>query len=96
MSILLLAYFLKEFDLVRIIYNQMVGSHSSEIKEMWLPSLSALDTDDAKLFLSPYEIEAVASDELLASLNEYQLCAALNYCHYHNQVCHIYLGGLRV
>jgi len=74
----------EQFDLVRIIYNQMVGPATSEIKELWLPSLTALESEDATAFLAPYELEAVASDELLASLNEYQLCAALNYCHYHN------------
>jgi len=74
----------EQFDLVRIVFNKMSGPVSSEIREVWLPSLSALDSEEAKAFLAPYEIEAVAIDELLASLNEYQLCAALNYCHYHN------------
>jgi len=62
----------------------MVGPGSSEIKEVWLPSMSALESENAKEFLSPYEIEAVATDELLLSLNEFQIGAALNYCHYHN------------
>jgi len=74
----------EEFDLVRFIYNEMTGPASSEIKEIWLPSLSALETEEAKAFLAPYEIEAAAGDELLVNLNEYQLCAALNYCHYQN------------
>lgn len=74
-----------QFDLIRIIYNKMHGSHSSEIEQMWLPSLTSLSGDDAASFLAPYEIEAVASDELMESLNEFQICAALNYCHYHNQ-----------
>jgi len=74
----------EQFDLVRIIFNQMEGPVTSEMKELWLPSLSTLESDDSKAFLAPYEIEAVQVDELLASLNEYQLCAALNYCHYHN------------
>eukprot|EP01127_Copromyxa_protea_P009278 TRINITY_DN216_c0_g1_i1.p1 TRINITY_DN216_c0_g1~~TRINITY_DN216_c0_g1_i1.p1 ORF type:complete len:317 (+),score=96.46 TRINITY_DN216_c0_g1_i1:34-984(+) len=80
----------QEFDLIRIIYNKMVGSHSSEIKELWLPSLTTLNNDDAAAFLAPYEIEAVASDELLESLNEYQICAALNYCHFNNQAVELF------
>lgn len=74
----------EEFDLVRIIFNKMTGPVTSEIKEIWLPSLSALEGDEAKTFLAPYEVEAVASDELMSSLTEYQLCAALNYCHFQN------------
>jgi len=74
----------EHFDLVRIIYNKMIGAGSYEIKEIWLPSLSTLESENAKEFLSPYEIEAVATDELLLSLNEYQITAALNYCHFHN------------
>jgi len=74
----------EQFNLVRIIYNQMVGPATSEIKEIWLPSISALESEAAKTFLAKYEIESVASDELLTSLAEYQLCAALNYCHFHN------------
>jgi ATP synthase F1 gamma subunit len=74
----------EQFDLVRIIFNKMIGPATSEVRELWLPSLTALESEDATAYLAPYELEAVASDELLASLNEYQLCAALNYCHYHN------------
>jgi ATP synthase F1 gamma subunit len=80
----------EEFDMIRIIYNKMAGSHSADIKELWLPSLTALDSDDAKTFLAPYELESVAADELLESLNEYQLCAALNYVHYHNQAVELF------
>jgi len=68
----------RECDLYRIIYNQMSGPNSSEIETMWLPSLSSLDKESARDILSPYEIEAVSSDELLHNLNEYHLSAAIN------------------
>jgi len=74
----------ESFHLLRIIYNKMVGAGSSEIKEIWLPSLSSLESDEAKEFLAPYEMEAVATDELMLSLNEFQISAALTYCHFHN------------
>jgi len=74
-----------DFDLIRIIYNQMSGQITSEIKEIWLPSLTALDSEEARAFLAPYEIEATSAEELLSNLNEYQLTAAINYTFYHNQ-----------
>lgn len=38
--------------------------------------------------LVKYEIEATSGDELLLSLNEYHISAAINYAVFHNQVRH--------
>ena len=74
----------QEFDLIRIIYNQMTGPASSEIKELWLPSVAALTSDEARTVLASYEIEATASEELLTGLSELHLGAALNFVHFQN------------
>jgi len=74
----------EQYDLLRIIYNKMVGPATAEIQEIWLPARSTLDSDAGRNFLATYELEAVAADELLTSWNEYQLSAALNYCHFQN------------
>jgi len=80
----------ENFHLVRIVYNHMTGPATYDITELWLPSLSALDTEEAKTFLQGYEIEATAVDELLLSMNEYIIAAALNYCHYRNQAVELF------
>jgi len=70
--------------LYRIIFNRMSGPNSSEIEEIWLPSLSSLEDDSVKDLLSPYEIEAVSADELLQNLNEFHLSSAINYAVFQN------------
>lgn len=74
----------KECHMFRIIFNKMSGLNSSDIEELWLPSLSTLDDDAAREFLAPYEIEAVSSDELLQNLNEFHLSSAINYAVFQN------------
>jgi len=74
----------KECDVYRIIFNKMKGPNASDIEEIWLPSLSALDDESSRDFLAPYELEAVSSDELLQNLNEFHLGSAINYAIFQN------------
>jgi len=73
-----------ECELYRVVYNKMSGPNSSEISEIWLPSLRTLDDEASRELLAPYEIEAVSADELLHNLNEFHLSSALNYAVFQN------------
>lgn len=73
-----------ECELYRIVYNKMSGPNSSEISEIWLPSLRSLDDEASRELLAPYEIEAVSADELLHNLNEFHLSSAVNYAVFQN------------
>jgi ATP synthase F1 gamma subunit len=74
----------KDCDLYRIIFNKMSGPNNSVIDEIYLPSLSSIDMESSRELLSPYELEAVASDELLQNLNEFHLSSAINYAIFQN------------
>jgi len=76
----------KECDIYRIIFNKMKGQNSSDIEEIWLPSISSIDEESARDILAPYELEAVSSDELLQNLNEFHLSSAINYAIFQNMV----------
>jgi hypothetical protein len=78
---------LQECELYRVVYNKMSGPNSSEISEIWLPSLRTLDDEASRELLARYEIEAVSADELLHNLNEFHLSSALNYAVFQNFVC---------
>jgi hypothetical protein len=67
----------------------MDGPNSSEIDELWLPSLQALDDEASRELLAPYELEAVSADELLHNLNEYHISSAINYAVFQNLVFYI-------
>jgi len=77
-------------NLFRVIFNKMAGPNSSDIQEIWLPSLSSLDDESAKDILAPYEIEAVSADELLHNLNEYHLSSAINYAIFQNMAVELF------
>jgi len=79
-----------DFKLIRIVYNHMTGPATYDITEQWLPSLDALEEEDAKAYLASYEMESTATDELLNNFNEFVIAAALNYCHYRNQVVELF------
>jgi len=74
----------KECDLYRIVFNKMNGPNSSDIDEIWIPSLKQLDVQTARELLVRYEIEAVSVDEILHNLHEYHLSAAVNYAIFQN------------
>jgi len=77
-------------DGYRLIFNKMVGPNNSDIFETWLPSISTLDQETSKDLLTGYEIEAVASDELMHNLNEYHLASALNYAIFQNMAVELF------
>jgi len=66
-------------DGYRLIFNKMSGPNNSDIQQLWLPSLKTLDLESSKDTLVAYEVEAVASDELIQNLNEYHISSAVNY-----------------
>jgi len=78
------------YDAIRIIFNKMISSASAEISQLFLPSLKTLDGENARNFLMPYELEATASDELIANLNEFHICSALNYAMTQNQAVELF------
>eukprot|EP01126_Amoeba_proteus_P015714 TRINITY_DN170_c0_g2_i4.p1 TRINITY_DN170_c0_g2~~TRINITY_DN170_c0_g2_i4.p1 ORF type:complete len:215 (+),score=19.38 TRINITY_DN170_c0_g2_i4:52-645(+) len=79
---------LKEnFDLIRIVHNKMVNAMTSDMVEIWLPSFTKLNSQEAFDFLCSYDIEATATDEFLASLTEFYFNSALNYAYWQNQAC---------
>jgi len=80
----------EQCHLYRVIFNRMSGPNSSEIDELWLPSLSTLDEDVSRELLAPYELEAVSNDELLHNLNEFHLSSALNYAVFQNMAVELF------
>jgi len=79
-----------ECGLYRIVFNRMRGPNASDIDELWIPSLAALDEEAAREVLAPYEIEAVSSDELLHNLHEFYLCSAINYAIFQNMAVELF------
>jgi len=80
----------EDYDVIRIIFNQMTTAASAEITQIWLPSLKTLDGENARNFLMPYEMEATSTDELLANVNEFHVSAAINYAYTQNQAVELF------
>eukprot|EP01128_Nolandella_sp_AFSM9_P000417 TRINITY_DN10579_c0_g1_i1.p1 TRINITY_DN10579_c0_g1~~TRINITY_DN10579_c0_g1_i1.p1 ORF type:complete len:324 (+),score=99.55 TRINITY_DN10579_c0_g1_i1:52-972(+) len=73
-----------EYDLIRIVYNQMVGNSVAQISEIWLPSAAALGSPAGSQSLVDYTTEELSRDELLYKLHHFHLTASLNYANYQN------------
>jgi len=74
-----------DFDVLRIAYNKMVTVSTPGIDYLYVPTFKTLSTPEAIDKFSNYEIEATNSEEILQSLAEYSLSAAINYACFHNQ-----------
>jgi len=79
-----------DFDYLRIAYNRMVTVSSPAIDYIYLPSVKKFVSNEVKASLVKFEMESTASDELLTSVSEYFLSAALNYACFQNQAVEIF------
>jgi len=79
-----------DFDYLRIAYNKMVSSSSPAIDYLYIPSQKKLVSNEGKASLVKFEMESTASDELLISVSEYFLSAAVNYACFQNQAVEIF------
>jgi len=75
-----------KFDLLRVVYNKMVTAATSEIENLYVPSLESLVTAASVDDLTAYEIEGTTRNETIASLNEFHIAGALNYAAFNNQL----------
>jgi ATP synthase F1 gamma subunit len=80
----------EEFDILRIVYNRLAKAGVPVIDFLYIPSYKKLITMDSKTALLKYEIEAVAGDELLSSLNEFHISSAINYACFQNQAVELF------
>jgi len=79
-----------DFDVVRVVFNKMMSAASPAISYLYLPSLKKLISEEGRLTLAKYEIEATAEEELLKSISEYLLAAGVNYACFHNQAVEMF------
>jgi len=79
----------KDYDVLRIAFNKMVTASSPSITYLHLPSQKKFIAE-ARTQLVKYELESTSSEELLASLSEYFISAAVNYACFHNQAVEIF------
>jgi F-type H+-transporting ATPase subunit gamma len=79
----------KDYDVLRIAFNKMLTPSSPGITYLYLPSQKKF-LNEAKNHLVKYELEATSQEELLNSLNEYFISAAVNYACFHNQAVEMF------
>jgi F-type H+-transporting ATPase subunit gamma len=80
----------EEFDILRIVHNKLAKGGAPFIDSLYVPSYKKLVTTESKTALMKYELEAVAGDELLSSLNEFHIASAINYAAYQNQAVEVF------
>jgi len=80
----------EEFDVLRIVYNRLAKAGAPIIDYVYVPSYKKVAAPEGRATLSSYEVEAHSGTELLASLNEFHISAALNYAYYQNASVEIF------
>jgi len=80
----------EEFDVLRIVYNRLAKAGAPIIDYLYVPSYKKLVSQESKLTLLKYEIEAVSGDELMNNLNEFHISSALNYAAFQNQAVEVF------
>jgi len=79
----------EDFDILRIVYNRLTKA-GAVIDFLFVPSYKKLVTVESKSSLVKYDLEAVAGDELLCSLNEFHISSAMNYACFQNQAVELF------
>jgi len=80
----------EDFDVLRIVFNRLAKAGIPVIDTLYVPSYKDLSSPEARAALSKYDIEAHSVPELLGSLHEFYVSAAINYAYFQNAAVEVF------